>query len=166
MCLRRSFLQLEVPLNEVPYKNSEPVGYGYKVLAANNATLINLNKWLTAKYSMDKGTPGGVTSDDTGVAKYWPGFHIWTNLNHAIGYYHCYKVFHDCNGGPEFYGVQYRKIVGFGENETNELIGRGDWKHCYKPCVIAHQIKYMEKLTVDVDLLKGDNYNVSKYFSF
>ncbi len=103
-------------------KNSKGFyGVGYKNMCPKDVTI---NKWLRAK-SRNKDDDGFIRATD--YSTYYPGFHIFTNLNDAQRYI-----------DGSIYEVHYRNVLAFGKNEVSY-----DYSG---PCVIAQYIRYVRCL--------------------
>ncbi len=146
-----------------PFSNGEfPTGIGYKVYnpTYSNPT-VELNLWIAAKYAFYKNDDKikiSVGKVSERYNRYWPGFHIWTTLEDAIGYYRYYRWDYRGDCEPQFFKVEYRHVTGFGSNECAVRkieAGKESWVAGYKPCVIAHEMRFLESLTPDKSDLAG-----------
>ena len=111
--------------------SSEPCGIGYRAASHHKP----LNRWLTANYSK---LPRMIASETNHEDKYWPGFHIFTNLEDAIKY----------SLGEGICKVLYKKVVAFGKQELfrfNDILFSDTdiYTNRLADCVIAHKIRYV-----------------------
>lgn len=120
------------------------IGTGYKVIKLfDKLGRLNLSKskiktkwteavgnWDEKKFSSNRIMP------DIGINSYWPGFHIFLNLEDAIKY----------STHLTLVEVKYKSVTGFGNNQTEH--------HLKGPCVIARYAKISKIIS-----LRASRYN-------
>lgn len=144
MCLNKVMFSLNS--TGTPYNNlCEPVGVGYKIMHEYNYLAIQDKGFVTAEYY--RGVGWGLQKiNDSYCKPYWPGFHIWTSINDAVGYFNLYHSdFSSLLFGPsKLVKVLYKKVIAFGLNETtvvpSDIKNYTDDAVVFKPCVIAHEM--------------------------
>lgn len=130
MCLN------SVELNLFWNKNArEYIGTGYKKIRVGHLSRYGrVGRWIeaTGEHNNPDAKLNKITLAANDGKQYHPGFHVFLKKNDAKKY--CNVLYN-----YEVWEVQFKGVISFGENETDD--------YNYGPCVISRYMKLVKKVS-------------------